>query len=77
MRQNSVIGLVVQLPNIKGNGVIIDAIRQRTNLYKGTIIMCTGEVMIARFIVNSPEVDEPISYKEYHIYDAEHIGGLL
>lgn len=77
MRQKSLVGLVVQLPDSEGNGVIIDATRQRSNLYKGTIIMCTGEVMIARFSVNKPEIDEPINYKEWHIYNPKHIGGLL
>ena len=54
-----------------------NAIRQRDNLYKGTIIMYTGEVMIARFSVNEPEIGEPINCKEWHIYNPKHIGGLL
>ena len=77
MKQNSLVGMVVQLPESGHTGVIIDATRQRYNLYKGTIIMCTGEVMIARFSVNKPEINEPITYKEYHIYNPKHIGGLL
>lgn len=77
MKQESLIGLVVQLPDSEKAGVIIDATRQRENLYKGTIIMYTGEVMIARFSVNKPEIDEPIDYKEWHIYNPKHIGGLL
>lgn len=77
MRQKSLVGLVVQLPNSTHTGVIIDATRQRENLYKGTIVMHTGEVMIARFSVNKPEIDEPINYKEWHIYNPKHIGGLL
>jgi len=77
MKQKSLVGLVVQLPEREGNGVIIDVTRHRSNLYKGTIIMCTGEVMIARFSVNEPEIDEPINYKEWHIYNPKHIGGLL
>ena len=77
MRQKSLVGLVVQLPNSDHIGVIIDATRQRENLYKGTIIMYTGEVMIARFYLNAPEIDVPINYKEWHIYDPKHIGGLL
>lgn len=77
MRQKSLVGLVVQLPDSEGNGVIIDARRQRENLYKGTIVMHTGEIMIARFNVNKPEIDEPINYKEWHIYNPKHIGGLL
>lgn len=77
MRQKSLVGLVVQLPDSEGNGVIIDATRQRENLYKGTIVMYTGEIMIARFNVNKPEIDEPINYKEWHIYNPKHIGGLL
>ena len=77
MKQKSLIGLVVQLPGSEKAGVIIDATRQRENLYKGTIIMYTGEVMIARFSVNKPEIDEPIDYKEWHIYNPKHIGGLL
>ena len=77
MKQKSLIGLVVQLPNSEKVGVIIDATRQRENLYKGTIIMYTGEVMIARFSVNKPEIDEPIEYKEWHVYNPKHIGGLL
>ena len=77
MKQKSLIGLVVQLPESEHTGVIIDATRQRENLYKGTIIMHTGEVMIARFNVNKPEINEHITYKEYHIYNPKHIGGLL
>ena len=77
MKQKSLVGLVVQLPDMEGNGVIIDATRQRENLYKGTIVMSTGEVMIARFSANAIEIDEPISYKEWHIYNPKHIGGLL
>ena len=77
MKQKSLIGLVVQLPGSGKAGVIIDATRQRENLYKGTIIMYTGEVMIARFSVNKLEIDEPIEYKEWHIYNPKHIGGLL
>ena len=77
MKQKSLVGLVVQLPDSEGTGVIIDTTRQRENLYKGTIVMCTGEVMIARFRVNEPEIDEPIDYKEWHIYNPKHIGGLL
>lgn len=77
MKQKSLVGLVVQLPDSEGTGVIIDATRQRENLYKGTIIMYTGEVMIARFNVNAPEINEPITYKEWHIYSPKHIGGLL
>ena len=77
MKQKSLVGLVVQLPEHEGNGVIIDATRQRENFYKGTIVMYTGEVMIARFSVNAPEIDEPINYKEWHIYNPKHIGGLL
>lgn len=77
MRQKSLVGLVVQLPNSDHTGVIIDATRQRENLYKGTIIMYTGEVMIARFNLNAPEANEPINYKEWHIYSPRQIGGLL
>ena len=77
MKQKSLVGLVVQLPNSDHTGVIIDASRQRENLYKGTIIMYTGEVMIARFNLNAPEIDEPINYKEWNIYNPKHIGGLL
>jgi hypothetical protein len=77
MKQKSLIGMVVQLPNCEGTGVILDCTRQRENLYKGTIIISTGEVMIARFTLNKPEVNEPINYKEYHIYNPKNIGGLL
>ena len=77
MKQNSLVGMVVQLPESEHTGVIIDATRQRDNLYKGTIIMYTGEVMIARFSVNEPEIGEPINCKEWHIYNPKHIGGLL
>lgn len=77
MKQKSLVGLVVQLPDNEGNGVIIDSTRQRENLYKGTIVMSTGEIMIARFSVNEPEIGEPINYKEWHLYNPKHIGGLL
>ena len=77
MKQNSLVGMVVQLPESEHTGVIIDATRQRYNLYKGTIIMYTGEVMIARFSVNAQKINEPINYKEWHIYNPKHIGGLL
>ena len=77
MKQNSLVGMVVQLPESEHTGVIIDVTRQRDNLYKGTIIMYTGEVMIARFSVNEPEIGEPINCKEWHIYNPKHIGGLL
>lgn len=77
MKQKSLIGLVVQLPDPEHTGVIIDATRQRENLYKGTIIMHTGEVMIARFKLNKPEIDVPIDYIEWHIYNPNYIGGLL
>lgn len=77
MKQKSLVGMVVQLPECEGTGVILDYTRQRENLYKGTIIMHTGEVMIARFTLNKPEVDEPINYKEYHIYNPKHIGEIL
>ena len=77
MKQKSLIGLVVQLPDCEGTGVILDCTRQRKNLYKGTIIMCTGEVMIARFNINKLGVNEPITYKEYHVYNPKQIGGLL
>ena len=69
--------MVVQLPDCEGTGVILDCTRQCENLYKGTIIISTGEVMIARFTLNKPEVNEPINYKEYHIYNPKDIGGLL
>ena len=77
MKQKSLVGLVVQLPEHEGNGIIIDATRQRENLYKGTIVMYTGEVMVARFSINKPEINEPINYKEWHIYNPEYIGGFL
>ena len=77
MKQQTLIGLVVRLPESEHTGVIIDATRQCKNFYKCTIVMCTGEVMIARFSVNAPEVNEPINYKEWHIYNPQHIGGLL
>ena len=77
MKQKSLVGVVVQLPDCEGTGVILDYTRQRENLYKCTIITNTGEVMIARFILNKPEINEPITYKECHLYNPKEIGGLL
>ena len=70
-------GLVVELPDGSGSGVVVDATKQGSNLYKVTIITNDGAVLIAQFRANSSNVGEDITYVDYYGYYPNEISKLL
>lgn len=66
-KTNPLIGLLVGTPLNDGAAVVVDATKIRGNLYKGTIIS-KEHIIVAKFRLNSPEVNEPIDYVDYHAY---------
>lgn len=75
-KTNPLIGLIVGTPFYVGAAVVVDATKIRGNLYKGTMIS-KEYVITAKFRLNSPEVDEPIDYVDYHIYKTTSITQCL
>lgn len=70
-------GLVVELPDSSGNGVVLDATKQGVDLYKATIVCDNGDIMIAQFKTDSIKVGENITYIDYYGYNPNEISKLL
>lgn len=70
-------GLVVELLDCSGIGVVLDATKQGKNLYKATIVCDNGDVIIAQFKNNSIKVGEDITYIDYFRYNPKEIAKLL
>lgn len=75
-KSNPLIGLVVNLPESTGAGVILDSARIRGSLYKATILGKMN-IYVAKFHLNAPEVNEPVEYVDWHCYDIESIQNHL
>ena len=60
----SLIGLVVNLPESTQIGVVLDATRIRGSLYKATILGEDASLYLVKFILNVPEVDQPVEYTD-------------
>lgn len=75
-KTNPLIGLLVGTPSNAGAAVVVDATKIRGNLYKGTMIS-KEYVITAKFRLNSPEVNEPIDYVDYHAYKTTSITQCL
>lgn len=70
-------GLVVNLPDCSGTGVVLDATRQGKGLYKATIVCDNGDLMIAQFKTNSIRIGEDIEYIDYSSFSPRDIAKLL
>lgn len=73
LRHSSIQGLVVNLPEGPRIGVIIDATKQRDNLYKATVVCSDATIMIAQFRLNASETGEQVQYIDYTFYDFDKI----
>lgn len=70
-------GLVVDLPECKGTGVILGAHRLNKDTYVGSILGSDGRSYWAKFKVNEPTVGTPIEYIDYYSFDVETVVNFI
>lgn len=70
-------GLVIELPEQKGFGVIIDATKQGKELYKATVVCESREICILQFKTASEKIGEIIKPIDYAFYDSNEIASIL
>ena len=70
MIRNDLVGLVVNLPEgQEGLGVVINAIKQNKTTYLATVVISTGETMIAQMRINAVGIGENVDYLDYTVFD--------
>lgn len=70
-------GLVVELPDHNGIGVVLDATRQGKHLYKATVVCDNGDIMIAQFTNLSLKVGETLDYIDYTFFEVSRVAEYL
>ena len=70
-------GLVVDLPENEGIGVILGAHRLNNNTYVGNMMGENGRTYWAKFVFNSRETNTPITYVKHFSYDAMAVADFL
>lgn len=77
MLRDTLKGLVIELPELAGVGIVIDATRQRKDLYKATVVCNDGRICILQFESKSQKVGEIINPIDYSFYDTTAIALIL
>ena len=78
LNRTNLTGFVVNLPDsLNEVGVILDATKYCKNLYKMTILSKDNYIIIAKVKCNTPEINEPIEYIDFHAYNALQIANTL